>query len=149
MENYKIRKAEVKDWPTLINIFDKSLRTTDDLSDDDWASLYKNLMSFSYPTYDTYVFVIEGEIVAYISYWVEKKLIKMLYVLPEYMNQGIGSKLIKHILDTYEEEMTIGVKATNEVALYLYKKFGFEIFSKEEYDTSGIYYPHYVLKRKM
>lgn len=73
----------------------------------------------------------------------------MLYVLPQYMNQGIGSKLIKHILDTYPEEMTIGVKPTNEVALYLYKKFGFEIFSKEEYDISGIYYPHYILKNKM
>ena len=73
----------------------------------------------------------------------------MLYVLPQYMNQGIGSKLIKHILDTHPEEMTIGIKPTNEVALHLYKKFGFEIFSKEEHDTSGIYYPHYILKNKM
>lgn len=149
MNNGVIRLAKVSDWPTLINIFDKSLRTTDDLSDDDWISLYQNLISFSYPTYDTYIFEIEGKIVAYISYWAEKKLIKMLYVLPEYMNQGIGSKLIKYVLDNYEEEITIGVKATNEVALYLYKKFGFEIFSTEEYDTSGIYYPHYVLKRKI
>ncbi|MBQ2884824.1 MAG: hypothetical protein IJE43_13775, partial [Alphaproteobacteria bacterium] len=68
MNNYTIRKAEIKDWPTLINVFDKSLRTTDDLSDDDWASLYKCLMSFSYHTYDTYVFEVEGEIVAYVSY---------------------------------------------------------------------------------
>ena len=149
MNNYTIRKAEIKDWPTLINVFDKSLRTTDDLSDDDWASLYKCLMSFSYHTYDTYVFEVEGEIVAYVSYWAEKKLIKMLYVLPEYMNKGIGSNLIKYVLDTYSEEMTIGVKPTNEVALHLYKKFGFEVFSKEEYDKSGIYYPHYILKRKI
>ncbi len=149
MNNYTIRKAEIKDWPTLINIFDKSLRTTDVLTDDDWASLYKNLMSFSYPTYDTYVFEQDGKIVAYVSYWQEKKLIKMLYVLPEYMNKGIGSNLIKYVLDTYSEEMTIGVKPTNEVALHLYKKFGFEIFSKEEFDTSGIYYPHYILKRKL
>lgn len=148
MINGIIRKSEIKDWPTLINIFDKSLRTTDELSDEYWASLYKNLMSFSYPTYDTYVFEIDGKVVAYISYWQEKKLIKMLYVLPEYMNKGIGSKLIKYILETYLEEMTIGVKPTNEVALHLYQKFGFEIFSKEEYDTSGIYYPHYMLKRK-
>ncbi len=149
MINGIIRKSEIKDWPTLINIFDKSLRTTDNLSDDDWASLYKNLMSFSYPTYDTYVFEIDTKLVAYISYWQEKKLIKMLYVLPEYMNKGIGGKLIKYLIDAYQDEMTIGVKPTNEVALHLYKKFGFEIFSKEEFDTSGIYYPHYILKRKL
>ncbi len=149
MNGYTIRKAEIKDWPTLINIFDKALRTTDVLADDEWSALYKNLMSFSYPTYDTYVFEVDGIVVAYISYWQEKKLIKMLYVLPEYMNKGIGSKLIKYVLDAYQDEMTIGVKPTNKVALHLYQKFGFEIFSKEEFDTSGIYYPHYILKRKI
>ena len=149
MNGYAIRKAEIKDWPTLINIFDKALRSTDVLADDEWSALYKNLMSFSYPTYDTYVFEVDGIVVAYISYWQEKKFIKMLYVLPEYMNKGIGSKLIKYVLDAYQDEMTIGVKPTNEVALHLYQKFGFEIFSKEEYDTSGIYYPHYILKRKI
>ena len=149
MNGYTIRKAEIKDWPTLINIFDKALRTTDVLADDEWSALYKNLMYFLYPTYDTYVFEVDGIVVAYISYWQEKKLIKMLYVLPEYMNKGIGSKLIKYVLDAYQDEMTIGVKPTNKVALHLYQKFGFEIFSKEEVDTSGIYHPHYILKRKI
>lgn len=149
MNKELIRKSNVADWPTLINIFDKSLRTTDDLSDDDWASLYKNLISFSYPTYDTYVFEFNNKIVAYISYWAEKKLIKMLYVLPEYMNMGIGGKLIKYVLENYQEEITIGVKPTNKIALHLYQKFGFEIFSQEDYDTSGIYYPHYILKKKI
>ena len=144
-----IRKANVADWPVLINVFDKSLRATDELSDEDWASLYKNLMSFSFPTYDTYVFELEGNVVAYVSYWREKKLIKMLYVLPEFMHRGIGSKLIKYVIENYQEEMTIGVKPTNEIALHIYQKYGFEVISKEDYDTSGIYYPHYILKRKL
>lgn len=110
IDNYEIVPANVADWPDLLYIFDKSLRTTDNLSDDDWKALYKNLISFSYPTYDTYVFKKEGKNVAYISYWREKKLIKMLYVLPEYMNQGIANLLIQHILSTYHETMTIGVK---------------------------------------
>ena len=65
MNNYTIRKAEIKDWPTLINIFDKALRTTDVLTDDDWSALYKNLMSFSYPTYDTYVFETLSELLQF------------------------------------------------------------------------------------
>ena len=65
------------------------------------------------------------------------------------MNMGIGGKLIKYVLENYQEEITIGVKPTNKIALHLYQKFGFEIFSKEDYDTSGIYYPHYILKKKI
>lgn len=145
IDNYEIVSAKVADWPDLLYIFDKSLRTTDNLSDNDWMALYKNLMSFSYPTYDTYVFKKEGKNVAYISYWREKKLIKMLYVLPEYMNQGIASLLIQYILNSYHETMTIGVKKSNKVAMHLYTKYGFKIYSSEDYDTSGIYYPHYVL----
>lgn len=148
IDNYQITLAKIADWPDLLHIFDKSLRSTDNLSDDDWMALYKNLMSFSYPTYDTYVFKKDGKNVAYISYWREKKLIKMLYVLPEYMNQGIANLLIQHILNTYHETMTIGVKKSNKIAMHLYTKYGFKIYSSEDYDTSGIYYPHYVLIRE-
>lgn len=148
IDNYQITLAKIADWPDLLHIFDQSLRSTDNLSDDDWMALYKNLMSFSYPTYDTYVFKKDGKNVAYISYWREKKLIKMLYVLPEYMNQGIANLLIQHILNTYHETMTIGVKKSNKIAMHLYTKYGFKIYSSEDYDTSGIYYPHYVLIRE-
>ncbi len=148
IDNYQITLAKIADWPDLLHIFDKSLRSTDNLSDDDWMALYNNLMSFSYPTYDTYVFKKDGKNVAYISYWREKKLIKMLYVLPEYMNQGIANLLIQHILNTYHETMTIGVKKSNKIAMHLYTKYGFKIYSSEDYDTSGIYYPHYVLIRE-
>lgn len=144
-----IRKAKVSDWPYLMLIFDSSLRSTDEFSDDDWQKHYERLITYSYPNFDTYIYEKDGKRVAYISYWKEKKLIKMLYVLPEYMNQGIGQKLIKYVIDTYNEPMTIGVKPDNDVAMHIYTKFGFKIIKKEEYDASGVYYPHYILERKI
>lgn len=144
-----IRKATVSDWPDLMMIFDRSLRSTDNLSEDDWQKLYNRLITYSYPNFDTYIYQKNGKSVAYISYWKEEKLIKMLYVLPEYINQGIGQKLIKHVIDTYNETMTIGVKAGNDIAMHIYTKFGFKIIKEEQYDASGIYYPHYVLERKI
>ena len=144
-----IRKAKVSDWPDLMKIFDRSLRSTDDLSDDDWKKLYERVITYSYPNFDTYIYCKDEKSVAYISYWKEKKLIKMLYVLPEYVNQGIGQKLIKHVINTYNEPMIIGVKADNNIAMHIYTKFGFQIIKEEEYDASGIYYPHYVLERKI
>ena len=148
MEDY-IKKAEVADWPDLMMIFDRSLRSTDDLSDDDWKKLYERVITYSYPNFDTYIYVKNGKSVAYISYWKEKKLIKMLYVLPEYINQGIGQKLIKYVINNYNEPMTIGVKAGNDIAMHIYTKFGFKIIKEEQYDASGIYYTHYVLERKV
>lgn len=144
-----IRKARVSDWLDLMKIFDCSLRSTDDLSDDDWKKLYERVITYSYPNFDTYIYCKDEKSVAYISYWKEKKLIKMLYVLPEYVNQGIGQKLIKYVIDTYNEPMTIGVKAGNDIAMHIYTKFGFQIIKEEKYDASGIYYPHYVLERKI
>lgn len=144
-----IKKAAVSDWPDLMMIFDRSLRSTDDLSDDDWKKLYERLITYSYPNFDTYIYCQDGQSVAYISYWKEKKNIKMLYVLPAYANHGIGQKLIQHVINTYPETMTIGVKASNNVAMHIYTKFGFKIIKEEEYDASGIYYPHYVLERKI
>ena len=144
-----IRKASVADWPDLMMIFDRSLRSTDDLSDDDWKKMYERLITYSYPNFDTYIYNKDGKNVAYVSYWKEKKNIKMLYVLPEYANQGIGQKLIRHILDTYKETMTIGVKTSNSIAMHIYTKFGFHKIKEEEYDASGVYYPHYILERKI
>ena len=144
-----IKKASVSDWPELMVIFDRSLRSTDNFSDEEWMKFYERLVTYSYPNFDTYIYNKNGRNVAYISYWKEKKNIKMLYVLPEYSNQGIGQKLIKYVLEMYPETMTIGVKASNDVAMHIYTKYGFEIIRKEEYDASGVYYPHYVLERKI
>ena len=67
-----IKKAEVSDWPDLMLIFDRSLRSTDNLSDDDWKKLYERVITYSYPNFDTYIYVKDGKSVAYISYWREK-----------------------------------------------------------------------------
>ncbi len=36
-------------------------------------------------------------------------------IIPEYINQGIGQKLIKYLTDAYNEPMTIGVRAENDM----------------------------------
>lgn len=142
-----IKKAIASDWPDLMMIFDKSLRSTIDLPEDDWKKLYERVITSNYPNFDTYVYVKKGKNVGYINYSRQEKNIKQLYVLPEYHNQGIGQKLIKYVLESYNETMTIGVRKDNDVALHIYTKYGFEIIKEEEYDASGIYLPHYVLER--
>ena len=143
----KIIKSVVSDWPDLLVIFDKSLRSSIDLPDDDWKKLYERVITYNYPSLDTYIYKQGDKSVGYISYCTKEKIIKQLYVLPQYHNQGIGQNLIKYIIDTYSGPMSIGVRTDNDVALHIYTKFGFEKISEEKYDASGIYMPHYILRK--
>ena len=56
---------------------------------------------------------------------------------------------IKNVIDKYEDPMYIVLKASNDIVMNIYTKFGFKIIKEGEYDASGIYYPHYVLERKI
>ncbi len=149
MDNYIIRKALIKDWPTLMLVFDKSLRSIEQyekFSEEDYAKLYQCLINHSFPLYDIYVYTVNGEILGFICYYKHK--IEMLYVLPQHMNKGIGSTLLQYVLDNYRETLEIGVSKCYPVSLYLYKKHGFVITKSEDYDVSGIYSPHYIMIRK-
>lgn len=149
MENYIIRKALIKDWPTLISIFDKSLRSIEQYetySEEDYAKFYQCIVTHSLPSYDIYVYAVDDEILGFICYYKHK--IEMLYVLPQHMNKGIGSALLQYVLDNYRETLEIGVSKSYPVSLHLYQKHGFVITKTEDYDVSGVYNPHYIMVRK-
>ncbi|QQP36300.1 putative N-acetyltransferase san [Caligus rogercresseyi] len=68
-----------------------------------------------------------------------KLYIMTLGCLHPYRRRGIGSKMLRHVLDTVEKEghfdaITLHVQVNNEGALEFYKKFGFHIVgTKEQY----------------
>lgn len=53
-----------------------------------------------------------------------------LAVDPEYQNQGLATRLVGHLLNTFQEqgivEVTVNTQSDNQASLELYKKFGFE-----------------------
>ncbi|MEM3833256.1 MAG: ribosomal protein S18-alanine N-acetyltransferase [Thermoprotei archaeon] len=78
----------------------------------------------------------DNEIVGYLSASIEGYFNKVCHllsiaVLPEYRNRGIGSLLLKHLIDLIKTKgirsIILEVKKDNEPAINVYKKFGFEI----------------------
>ena len=72
MNDYEIRRAQIKDWPTLLSVFDKSLRSIEEYeahSEDDYSKLYQCLMNHSFPLYDIYTYVVNDEILGFICYF--------------------------------------------------------------------------------
>ncbi len=73
-----------------------------------------------------------GKLVGYISCWLagrEAELIK-LAVAPAWRRQGLGRRLIEHLLDylaaTSVEKLFLDVRENNQAALALYSKMGFQ-----------------------
>ena len=60
-----------------------------------------------------------------------------LLVLEEYRNQGIGTKLMSHLvglaINYHVINITLEVRVSNEIASNLYKKFGFREVALRKY----------------
>ena len=61
--------------------------------------------------------------------------IQSLVVYPKYFRNGIGSKLVQFILETYKSKtFTVETGIDNHPAIKLYKSFGFQ--EQEQWDTN-------------
>ncbi len=61
--------------------------------------------------------------------------IQSLVVYPKYFRNGIGSKLVQFILDTYKAKIfTVETGIDNHPAIKLYKSFGFQ--EQKQWDTN-------------
>jgi len=84
----------------------------------------------------------DGEIIGVGCYWsiVEESHITLLGIRPDYHRQGLGSLLfyilLKDAVERKLERATLEVVTSNNVAISLYKKFGFKVAG-----TRKNYYP--------
>ena len=85
--------------------------------------------------------------VGYLEYSLiyDRMEIDNIQVLDDYRNQGIGTKLMAHLVSLAIEyrvdNITLEVRVSNEVARNLYKKFGFHEVALRKYyygDEDGI-----------
>lgn len=79
-----------------------------------------------------FTFVEDNKIVAFIVYDLlyERCELTQIEVLEKYRNKNIASKLLTHMIKDCMnkgiENITLEVKITNDVAINLYKRFGFK-----------------------
>ena len=94
----------------------------------------------------TYVVAeLEGKVVGYVGVWsiVDEGHITNVAVSPSYRKRNIGSLLIYHMLKATMQaglvRHTLEVRASNEAALALYRKYGFEAagIRKGYYEDNG------------
>lgn len=71
--------------------------------------------------------------------------IETVATFPQYRGRGVATQLVKHVLNAYKDEKwSLNCDVTNEGALSVYKKLGFEANSK--FDLYGHIHYHMVYK---
>lgn len=79
--------------------------------------------------------------------------INSIYVLPEFQQLKIGSRLIVLSLEEARKknysEIFIGVMLNNEKALRWYRNLGFEFFEESPFTMGKISVPHLIGKKKL
>lgn len=79
----------------------------------------------------------EDEIKGFISYSIMYELVEINYIFvkEKYRNQKVASTLLEHLIDMVKdlENITLEVNVNNELAINLYKKYGFVVVSKREH----------------
>ena len=76
----------------------------------------------------------------------DRLAIDYIYVLKEYRNIGIASKLLDYLFKKYGFSCSLEVRVDNKEAINLYKKFNFEIVATREKYYNGV--DAYLMERR-
>ena len=93
-------------------------------------SMSKNSIKYHILKNELYKIEIDGETAGYIL-WLKRKKYYRLYSLAignDFQNKGLAKRILEYSFEKLKDkDFSLEVKISNEVAINLYKKFGFEI----------------------
>ena len=127
---YQVKKAAMGGYITQIWGWDEKVQKN--LHAGDWQQKRPQIILYDSKPVGT-IRIVSNE---------ERLEIEQFYILPEYQNKGIGSHLLKQILDNADKtglSAKLGVLKINP-AISLYRRHGFEIIDSNEYQ--------YLMERK-
>jgi ribosomal protein S18 acetylase RimI-like enzyme len=77
------------------------------------------------------------EVVGFASLWKPKSFLHHLHVHPSHHRQGIGSALLRHVLQLAESDVSLKCQIDNGRALQFYRHHGFEETGERGSDSLG------------
>ena len=134
----KIIECSSGDYPSLAEIWERSVRVTHDfLTEDDIADIKKMLIPDYFPNVELFGLLVEGSIVGFIGLSGDK--IEMLFINNDKRGYGYGSALMDFAKD--RGATMVDVNEQNPSAVQFYTKKGFNIVCRDETDDAGRPFP--------
>lgn len=141
-----IQQLSSRDYDELIEIWEVSVRATHlFLSEDDIAFYKPIVLKYTLPDIELFGVIADKtkqnqKILGFVG--ISKEKVEMLFLRPEYRNQGLGRRLIEFALNEFKI-YNIDVNEENPNALGFYLHMGYRIKSRDELDGNGK--PHPIL----
>lgn len=126
------------DYKLVLNIWEKSARKTHYFLSKEDLDFYKTIIPESLDYVNLYLWEDHGKVVGFSG--TEKDELVMLFLDPEFIGKGYGSKILLNLMET-ENIKKIDVNTQNEQAKKFYLNHGFEIESEDEIAGFGKPYP--------
>lgn len=125
MENVTIRLMEEKDLPSILEVEHASFSIP-------WTEeAFRNELTIN--KFAVYLVVeIQQQIIGYAGMWViiDESHITNIAILPEYRGMGLGNLLFGEMIQLAQtlgaQTMTLEVRVSNDVAIQMYRKYGFK-----------------------
>lgn len=135
-----IEVVEKADYPTLIKVWEASVRATHDfLAEDDLQELKPLILEQSFDAVDLRcVKSNDGEILGFSG--VHDGHIEMLFIAPEARGKGIGALLVAYAINA-QGATNVDVNEQNGQALGFYQHMGFSVTGRSPVDGQGKPYP--------
>jgi putative acetyltransferase len=130
----------------LLTVWEKSVLATHGfLNRTDFISIKEEVQIIDFNSLGVYCLIQTGTIIGYIG--VANAKVEMLFLDPNYIGQGSGSKLMAFAIAELKVDK-VDVNEQNVNAVKFYKKLGFETYERTEKDDQGKGYPLLRMKRK-
>lgn len=141
----KIEPVNPSDYPELVDIWERAVRSTHHFLDDDDIAYYRPLVKARYlPSLDIFVAFGKDKTPMGLMGLAPGK-VEMLFIDPDYQGQGIGRKFLNYALALYPT-LEIEANEQNDHAVGFYKNFGFKAVGRKELDGEGRPFPLVILR---
>ncbi|HSH24435.1 MAG TPA: ribosomal protein S18-alanine N-acetyltransferase [Massilibacterium sp.] len=125
MENVTIRLMEERDIPSILEVEHASFSIP-------WTEeAFRNELTLN--KFAVYLVVeMNQKVIGYAGMWViiDESHITNIAILPEYRGEGLGNLLFAEMIQLAQtlgaKTMTLEVRVSNDVAIQLYRKYGFQ-----------------------
>jgi putative acetyltransferase len=128
-----------EDYARVVEVWEASVRATHHFVAESDIEMFRPLVFDELPHTDLACVRDENEKVAgFIG--IAKGKVEMLFIHPEYREQGIGRTLLRYAIQE-RGATTVDVNEQNDQALGFYLRMGFEVVGRSELDGNGKPYP--------
>lgn len=144
-EKIEIEPYEEKHREQIISVWERSAKATHHFVKPDDLDYYKTLVEeIDFGAFPVYCLMNGDRVLGFIG--VAEQSIETLFLDPDHIGCGLGTKLMRFALDELKASM-VDVNEQNESAVRFYQKFGFETYDRTEQDPQGGNYP--ILKMRI